>query len=104
MDKQNFSIGYTSQVTGLPQSVLRYWETVFPQFCPMKSAGGTRRYTQEDIDLVIKIKGLLYDQKFTIAGARTFLNHEEPVKVRPNEISLRNYVIEELEGILKELV
>lgn len=104
MDKQYYSIGYTSHVTGLPQSVLRYWETVFPQFCPMKSAGGTRRYTQEDIDLVMKIKDLLYDQKFTIAGARTFLNHAEPVKMQQNEISLRDYVIEELEGILQELV
>ena len=103
MDRQNFSIGYTSQVTGLPQSVLRYWETVFPQFRPMKTAGGTRRYTQEDIDLVLKIKDLLYDRKFTIAGARTHLNNEEPVRVERSEIGLREFIITELEGIIKYL-
>lgn len=103
MDRQNFSIGYTSQVTGLPQSVLRYWETVFPQFNPLKTAGGTRRYTQEDIDLVLKIKDLLYDRKFTIAGAKTFLDREEPVSVQPSEIGLRDYIITELEGIIKYL-
>ena len=103
MDRQNFSIGYTSQVTGLPQSVLRYWETVFPQFRPMKTAGGTRRYTQEDIDLVLKIKDLLYDRKFTIAGARTHLSREEPVRVERSEIGLREFIITELEGIIKYL-
>ena len=73
MDIETFSIGYTSKVTALPQSVLRYWETVFPQFCPIKTPGGTRRYTQEDIDLILKIKELLYNQKFTIAGAKSYL-------------------------------
>ena len=103
MDRQNFSIGYTSQVTGLPQSVLRYWETVFPQFRPMKTVGGTRRYTQEDVDLVLKIKDLLYQRKFTIAGAKTFLDNEEPVRMAHSEISLRDYVVTELEGIINYL-
>ena len=102
MDTQNFSIGYTSQITGLPQSVLRYWETVFPQFCPLKTAGGTRRYTQDDIDLILKIKDLLYERKFTIAGAKTYLNSEHGITVSKNEIGLREYIITELESILQE--
>jgi DNA-binding transcriptional MerR regulator len=103
MDKETFSIGYTSKVTALPQSVLRYWETVFPQFCPVKTPGGTRRYTQEDINLVLKIKDLLYTQKFTIAGAKTFLNNELKITVTKSETGLRDYIISELGSILAEL-
>jgi len=102
MQENTFSIGYVSQATELPQSVLRYWETVFPQFAPYKTPGGTRRYTQEDVDLVLKIKSLLYDQKFTIKGANTFLDQGQiqQVPLSKNDISLKNYVITELESIL----
>jgi DNA-binding transcriptional MerR regulator len=105
MQENTFSIGYVSQVTELPQSVLRYWETVFPQFAPHKTPGGTRRYTQEDVDLVLKIKSLLYDQKFTIKGAKTFLDQgqEQKVTLSKNDISLKNYVIKELESILVDI-
>jgi DNA-binding transcriptional MerR regulator len=103
MHENTFSIGYTSQVTGLPQSVLRYWETVFPQFCPQKTPGGTRRYTQEDIDVVLKIKNLLYDQKFTIAGAKTFMDSEEHISIKKDEVNLRDYIVSELESILEDL-
>ena len=103
MDIETFSIGYTSKVTALPQSVLRYWETVFPQFCPIKTPGGTRRYTQEDIDLILKIKELLYNQKFTIAGAKSYLNKAQNITVSEDEIGLRDYIITELTGILSEL-
>lgn len=103
MQENTFSIGYTSKDTGLPQSVLRYWETVFPQFCPLKTPGGTRRYTQEDINMVLKIKNLLYNKKFTIAGAKTFLDSEEHISVNKDELNLRNYIVSELESILEEL-
>ena len=103
MQESTFSIGYISKETGLPQSVLRYWETVFPQFCPIKTPGGTRRYAQDDIDVVLKIKNLLYNQKFTISGAKTFLDSEEHISVKKDESNLRNYIVYELESILEEL-
>ena len=105
MQEDTFSIGYTSRVTGLPQSVLRYWETVFPQFKPYKTPGGTRRYAQSDIDMVNQIKNLLYDRKFTIKGARSFLDGQQSSQVSMNkqDISLRDYVVSELESILAEI-
>jgi DNA-binding transcriptional MerR regulator len=63
-----------SKFTKLPQSVLRYWETVIDAFNPYKTEGGTRKYCDKDIELVLKIKELLYDKKFTIAGANNYLN------------------------------
>jgi DNA-binding transcriptional MerR regulator len=70
---KKLSIGKVCEIVDLPQSVLRYWETVFEQLNPEKSEGGTRRYSQEDVDMVLKIKELLYKKKFTIAGAQTFI-------------------------------
>lgn len=69
-----YSIGQVAQYTKLPQSVLRYWETVFDRLQPQKSPGGSRLYTQEDIDLILTIKNFLYDQGFTIKGANHKLN------------------------------
>ena len=62
-----------SRLTALKPFVLRYWETEFPMLEPVKSANGHRLYRQEDVDLVLKIKRLLYDEGFTIAGARRHL-------------------------------
>jgi len=67
------SIGKVCEIVDLPQSVLRYWETVFEQLNPQKSEGGTRRYSQEDVDMILVIKELLYKKKFTIAGAQSFI-------------------------------
>ncbi len=69
-----YSIGQVAQYTNLPQSVLRYWETVFDRLQPQKSPGGSRLYTQEDIELILTIKNFLYDQGFTIKGANQKLN------------------------------
>ena len=74
MAEYEYSIGYVSKFTKLPQSVLRYWETVIEAFNPFKTEGGTRKYSDKDIELVLKIKELLYDKKFTIAGANNYLN------------------------------
>ena len=57
--------------------VLRYWETEFPMLQPLKSSGGRRLYRQEDVDMVFRIKRLLYDEGFTIAGARRHLREHE---------------------------
>ena len=70
------TIGQVSEFLDLPQSVLRYWETVFDKFDPHKSPGGNRLYTDEDISLIKRIKELLYEQKFTIKGANSRLEKE----------------------------
>ena len=74
-EKVKYSIGQVSELLGLRQSVLRYWEMVFPGLNPEKTAGGTRRYSHEDIDLLRLIKTLLYDRGFTIKGARAYLEN-----------------------------
>jgi DNA-binding transcriptional MerR regulator len=69
-DTRYYRIGEVSRLTALKPFVLRYWETEFPMLQPVKSPSGHRLYRQEDVDLVLKIKRLLYDEGFTIAGAR----------------------------------
>jgi DNA-binding transcriptional MerR regulator len=69
-EKDFYRIGEVSRMTGLKPFVLRYWETEFPMLEPVKSASGHRLYRAEDVDMVRKIKRLLYDEGFTIAGAR----------------------------------
>jgi DNA-binding transcriptional MerR regulator len=81
LSEYEYSIGYVSKFTKLPQSVLRYWETVIDVFNPYKSPGGTRKYSDKDIELVLKIKELLYDKKFTIAGANNYLNSPQTQNV-----------------------
>jgi DNA-binding transcriptional MerR regulator len=68
-----YRIGEVSRLADLKPFVLRYWETEFPMLQPVKSPRGHRLYRQEDVDLVLKIKRLLYDEGFTIAGARRHL-------------------------------
>jgi DNA-binding transcriptional MerR regulator len=72
-DIRYYRIGEVSRLTALKPFVLRYWETEFPMLEPVKSARGHRLYRQADVDLVLKIKRLLYDEGFTIAGARRHL-------------------------------
>jgi DNA-binding transcriptional MerR regulator len=66
-------IGEVSRMTGVKAFVLRYWETEFPMLEPEKGPNGRRFYDQQDIELILKIKRLLYDEGFTIAGARRHL-------------------------------
>jgi DNA-binding transcriptional MerR regulator len=72
-----YPIGEVSRIADLKPFVLRYWETEFPMLQPVKSARGHRMYRQEDVDLILKIKRLLYDEGFTIAGARRHLRDLE---------------------------
>ena len=70
IEKLYYSISEVSDLTGLKQYVLRYWETEFSELKPKKNKAGNRTYRQSDIDVVLKIKNLLYTQKYTIEGAR----------------------------------
>ncbi len=69
-EKSLFRIGEVSRLTATKTFVLRYWETEFPTLQPVKSPAGHRLYRREDVDTVFEIKRLLYEEGFTIAGAR----------------------------------
>jgi DNA-binding transcriptional MerR regulator len=75
-----FRIGEVSRLTATKTFVLRYWETEFPTLQPVKSPSGHRLYRREDIETVFEIKRLLYDEGFTIAGARRFLTGHTDVE------------------------
>ncbi len=75
-DKLYFKIGEVSDLLGVEPYVLRYWETEFTALSPKKSGTGHRLYRRKDVELLLRIKHLLYDKKFTIEGARQTL-HEE---------------------------
>jgi DNA-binding transcriptional MerR regulator len=76
-DKPFYKIGEVCQYTDTQPYVLRFWESEFPRLAPQKSRSGQRMYTRRDIDLVLRIKQLLYEEEFTIAGARKKLEQEE---------------------------
>ena len=75
--KLYYSIGEVSKMTDLKQYVLRYWETEFKELSPPKNRSGNRTYRQNDIDIILEIKSLLYDKKFTIDGARKQLSGDQ---------------------------
>jgi DNA-binding transcriptional MerR regulator len=72
-DKLYFRIGEVSGILGVEPYVLRYWETEFPQLAPKKSGTGHRLYRRKDVELLLLIKRLLYEKRFTIEGARQSL-------------------------------
>lgn len=65
-----YSIGEAEELTGIKSHILRYWEEVIPGFAPKKDLGGRRIYTERDIDLILRLKYLITERKFTIEGAR----------------------------------
>jgi DNA-binding transcriptional MerR regulator len=75
-DKLYFRIGEVASLCRLPAYVLRFWESEFPQLKPVKSSTGQRMYRRRDVESVLRIKQLLYDQGFTIVGARQQLRSE----------------------------
>ena len=75
-DKLYFRIGEVAGLCRLPAYVLRFWETEFPQLKPVKSSTGQRMYRRKEVETVLRIKQLLYDEGFTIAGARQQLRVE----------------------------
>jgi DNA-binding transcriptional MerR regulator len=75
-DKLYFRIGEVATLCRLPAYVLRFWESEFPQLKPVKSSTGQRMYRKRDVESVLRIKQLLYQQGFTISGARQQLRAE----------------------------
>ena len=76
-EQRLYRIGEVARLAELKPFVLRYWETEFPMLEPVKSSSGHRMSRQEDVDLVFKIKRLLYDEGYTIAGARRHLREHK---------------------------
>ena len=98
--KLYYSIGEVSTITELKQYVLRYWETEFKQLKPTKNKAGNRTYKKKDIDLINQIKDLLYNQKFTIEGARNILsgNIDSP---KPNDVDKKEANEVDLDLLIK---
>jgi DNA-binding transcriptional MerR regulator len=81
-DKLFFRIGEVSQLVGVEAYVLRYWESEFPGLSPRKSSSGQRMFRRKDVELLLRIKHLLYGQKFTIEGARKALQEKKNESAR----------------------
>ena len=73
-DKFYFKIGEVSKIAGLPSHVLRFWETEFKRIKPRRTETGQRSYTKKDVEIILEIKHLLHEKKFTIDGARKYIN------------------------------
>jgi DNA-binding transcriptional MerR regulator len=78
-EEKLYKIGEVCKVADLQPYVLRYWETEFPQLSPNKSGGGQRLYTKRELDIILRIKELLYKEGFTIAGAKKKLETDAEV-------------------------
>jgi DNA-binding transcriptional MerR regulator len=90
-EKIYFKIGEVCDLVSVQAHVLRYWETEFPMLSPQKNRSGQRSYRRRDVEISLRIKELLYDEMFTIAGARKRLQTEmrEPTRLRgmPNDLT-----------------
>ncbi len=75
-EKLYFRIGEVSRLVGVQPYVLRYWETEFPALAPRKAGSGHRFYRRKDVELLLQIKQLLYEKRFTIEGARRHLESQ----------------------------
>lgn len=98
-----FSIREVSDLLGVRDYVLRYWEQEFPQLNPQKGRGGRRKYVAEDIALLRKINRLLYVEKYTIKGARQVLARGKAPKTKPKLMTKLKEMKRELEDILSML-
>ncbi|MBS1491938.1 MAG: MerR family transcriptional regulator [Bacteroidetes bacterium] len=93
MKKLYYSISEVSKITELEQYVLRYWETEFEQLKPAKNLSGNRIYTNKDIQLILKIKKLLRDEKYTVEGAKKMLKtfaSDEAIEAERSEAAASN--------------
>src|SRR5579862_4759685 len=104
-DKLYFKIGEVSELLGVEPYVLRYWETEFTVLSPKKSGTGHRLYRRKDVELLLRIKHLLYERKFTIEGARQTLHAEARApKAKVAKVAQQDLFAEDpLPGIRREL-
>ena len=101
--KRYFTIGEVSALCAVKPHVLRYWEQEFVQLRPVKRRGNRRYYQRQDVMTIRQIRGLLYDQGFTIGGARQRLDGTEAKEdVTQSRLLVRQMIVE-LEGLLQVL-
>jgi len=107
--KLYYSIKEVSELTSLKPYVLRYWESEFPLLKPSKNKAGNRTYKQKDINVILQIKELLYDKKFTIKGAIEEMKKGDSVaqssskQLSSSDASVLIEIRNELKNILNEL-
>ena len=101
--KRYFTIGEVSDLCAVKPHVLRYWEQEFPQLKPVKRRGNRRYYQRQDVIMIRQIRSLLYDQGYTIGGARQRLSGDEAKDDETQYKQLIRQMIVELEDLLKEL-
>ncbi len=102
-DKLYFRIGEVATLCHLPAYVLRFWESEFPQLKPVKSSTGQRMYRKRDVESVVRIKQLLYEQGFTIAGARQQLRGESKSDKTQSAIPFPSHSSTEIQHIRQGL-
>ena len=101
--KRYFTIGEVSDLCGVKPHVLRYWEQEFPQLKPVKRRGNRRYYQRQDVLIIRQIRSLLYDEGFTIGGARQRLTGDEAKSDVTQSQQIIKQMRMELEQVLKIL-
>jgi len=101
--KRYFTIGEASELCGVKTHVLRYWEKEFEQLAPTTRRGNRRYYQRQDILLIREIRGLLYEQGFTISGAREKLNQECKNTKQAPSVAFDRDLVKEMLVELKEI-
>ena len=101
--KRYFTIGEVSPLCAVKPHVLRYWEQEFPQLSPVKRRGNRRYYQRQDVLMIRQIRALLYDEGFTITGARQRLSGAEQKEDKSQSKQLVKQMIAELEDLLKAI-
>ncbi len=100
-----YTIGQVSEITGIKQNILRFWENEFDELSPLKNKFGHRVYRESDIVIVQKIQELLYQRGMTIKGAKKILSGKEDFTENPPVVgkAMTKYIREELEEMLNKL-
>jgi len=98
--KRYFTIGEVSDLCAVKPHVLRYWEQEFPQLKPVKRRGNRRYYQRQDVIMIRQIRSLLYDDGFTIGGARQKLTGEDAKE----DVTQSQQIIKQIRGELEELL
>ncbi|MBW1934768.1 MAG: MerR family transcriptional regulator [Deltaproteobacteria bacterium] len=101
-DRRFFRIGEVSKIVGVEPYVLRYWESEFPQIRPLRADTNQRTYQKKDVEIILEIKRLLYEEKLTIEGARQRLKQRKARKV-PLNYSFFEELRKDLQGVLRIL-
>jgi DNA-binding transcriptional MerR regulator len=101
-EKRFFRIGEVSRIIGVEPYVLRYWESEFPQIRPSRADSNQRTYQKKDLEIILEVKRLLYEEKLTIEGARQRLR-QKVAQASPDEEAVVDTVRKGLQDVLKFL-